>query len=247
MFATAHYTHPEYESAGLMHDFESFFLTCQQTKLLPLREVVMACYIIHQKFRIFDRGDVGYMTPLDLGRGITDLFGWRPTRYESEKLLASVDHNEDGKIDYLEFAHMIHGVTTDGQIMAPNPALKKIREAMDELTVWFKLFDIDDDDAIPELLISKVEFSKLVRSMGMVYTDRYLEEVFASIDSDGGGTLDYVEFSDMITGADEATRVAKEMIQALTPLNPVPPPGPTATPTTPFGMDATLALPSPDA
>jgi len=49
--------------------------------------------------------------------------------------------------------------------------------------------------------------------MGTVYTDEYLDQVFSSIDADGGGTLDYVEFSDMITGADERTRVSKEMIQ----------------------------------
>jgi len=115
-----------------------------ETKLPCLRSFVTKSRKYREMFTVFDRDNTGFMnaeelgstltklpirsvltpirtisTPfLTLGSTITKLFGWRPTRYESEKLLATVDQDGGGVIDFGEFVNMLH--------FAQSPALAKV-------------------------------------------------------------------------------------------------------------------------
>ena len=42
-------------------------------------------------FKVFDRDHDGMITAGEFGREMAALFGWRPTVFESERLLSSVD------------------------------------------------------------------------------------------------------------------------------------------------------------
>ena len=50
--------------------------------------------------------------------------------------------------------------------------------------------------------ISIAEYSKVLCSIGHEHTKEDLEELFKQIDEDGGGSLDYAEFADVLKGKD---------------------------------------------
>lgn len=96
----------------------SFTTMVFETKLPCLRSFVTRSRKYREMFTVFDRDNTGFMNAEELGTTITKLFGWRPTRYESEKLLATVDQDGGGVIDFVEFVNMLH--------YAQSPALAKV-------------------------------------------------------------------------------------------------------------------------
>jgi len=70
-----------------MSQAEFFELMCRD-EVLPLRRLVMRMRIYFDLFQLFDRDQSGKISHFEIGRTITDLFGWRPTKYECEKIIA---------------------------------------------------------------------------------------------------------------------------------------------------------------
>ena len=117
--------------------------------------------------------------------------GYEPSDDELKKMLAEVDADGSGEIDFDEFIVLVKKVA------------KKKEEEID---------DSDDDDAISDDQRAKLkaafdsfdadnsgsmdtsELSVLMRRMGYEPSDDELKKVLAEVDADGSGEIDFDEF-----------------------------------------------------
>lgn len=122
------------------------------SSLLSLHKFVLVVRTYKDMFGVFDRDGNGVMSARELGKGLTKLFRWRPTQYESEKILSTVDDDNSGEICFAEFVRMLN--------CTRHPALDRMRSELDELHQIFKCFDIDSTETTPDFIVTiKVRMS----------------------------------------------------------------------------------------
>lgn len=107
-------------------------------------------------FSLFDEDGEGEISADELGVAITKLFGWRPTRYESEKLVKSVDSDGSGIIEFDEFVLMMMGTKSAD--------LAKIKDEIEAVYGMFMMFDLDPDGALACFQFGFNEFCKVRRN-----------------------------------------------------------------------------------
>ena len=114
--------------------------------------------------------------------------------------MLSVDPDGDGMLNLLEFVYLLN-------MDLKSPAMERIKASLQEIHLVFSLFDIDAETAMPDFHITPVEWAKVMRCMGHPHSDEELNEMFAEIDIDGGGTMAFAEFADMYTGPENRVQL----------------------------------------
>ena len=102
--------------------------------------------------------------------------GFEPKREEIKKMIADVDKDGSGVIDYPEFLDMMT------QKMAE-------RDPREEMLKAFRLFDDDETGKI-----SFRNLKRVAKELGENMTDEELQEMIDEADRDGDGPLDAKEF-----------------------------------------------------
>ena len=109
------------------HNFNSFTRAVVTYRLEHMRWLILRVRTLRDIFSLFDRAGAGTIAADDLARTLTQQLGWRPTRYESERLLATVDEDGDNCITFVEFVTMYTGKAI--------PVLGRIKAELSELMV----------------------------------------------------------------------------------------------------------------
>ena len=150
--------------------------------------------------QLFDRDRSGKISHIEIGKTITDLFGWRPTKYECEKIVAIGEGyaggEKEGQIEFREFCAMLTMAHGKGSLYEQ---IERMKQQLLYLHNVFLAFDVDSDYDVV-FNITAVEFAKVMRCTGISYTDEQLSDIFKAVDVDGSGTLGFMEFADMLTG-----------------------------------------------
>ena len=125
-------------------------------------------------FRMFDKTHEGRITP-DKLRVVLQAWGADPTEEELKDLINELDMNEDGTIDFNEFARMM---TNKCDI-----------QDEDEMKEAFMIFDINNDG-----YICRSELKQAMANLGEALDDGELEDMFTQADLDKDGKINYQEF-----------------------------------------------------
>ena len=107
--------------------------------------------------------------------------GHKPSEEELREMIAEVDQDGNGEIDFDEFCFMMK------RIVASDESLHDIKLA-------FKMFDADGSGSI-----SKEELRDALTQAGNKISEAEFNELFDETDADGSGEIDYGEFVTMLT------------------------------------------------
>ncbi|KAF2586198.1 hypothetical protein F2Q70_00033814 [Brassica cretica] len=100
--------------------------------------------------------------------------------YQINELMAEVDKNNSGTIDFEEFVHMM--TTKFGE-----------RDSKDELSKAFKIIDHDNNGKI-----SPHDIKQIAKELGENFTDNEIEEMIEEADRDKDGEVSLEEFMKMM-------------------------------------------------
>lgn len=132
-----------------------------------------------EAFNLFDSDGDGTITSKELGVVMRSL-GQTPTEAELKEMIAEVDANKDGTIDFKEFLGLMATQT-------------KERDSEEELREAFKVFDKDGNG-----FISAAELRHVMTSLGEKLTDEEVDAMMKEADTDGDGQVDIEEFTKMM-------------------------------------------------
>ncbi|VAI04159.1 unnamed protein product [Triticum turgidum subsp. durum] len=131
--------------------------------------------------------------------------GQRPSEEELREMIAEVDTDGNGVVDFSEFLTLLdrkmHGAGAE-----------------DELREAFHVFDQDKDG-----FISLDEFRHVMVKLGERLSDEELKEMLREADLDGDGQINYSEFARvMMDGHDGIKTIGAAALQEWTPGLPLP-------------------------
>ncbi|MBN3291523.1 CETN1 protein, partial [Polypterus senegalus] len=130
---------------------------------------------IREAFDLFDTDGSGYIDVKELKVAMRAL-GFEPKKEEIKKMIAEIDKESTGKIDFSDFL----GVMT--QKMAEKDSKEEILKA-------FRLFDDDETGKI-----SFRNLKRVAKELGENLTDEELQEMIDEADRDGDGEVNEQEF-----------------------------------------------------
>jgi len=133
---------------------------------------------LKRAFCIFDKDDSGKISHQEM-MGVLRLLGTNPTNGELEDIIRGIDLNQDGFIDFLEFAR-VWWVREQQNIEADFDI---------ELELAFKVFDTDGSG-----VITREELRDKLTTLGEKLTEEEVEELLAEADTDNSGTISFEEF-----------------------------------------------------
>jgi len=133
---------------------------------------------LKRAFCIFDKDDSGKISHEEM-MGVLRLLGTNPTNGELEEIIRGIDLNQDGFIDFLEFAR-VWWVREQQNIEADFDI---------ELELAFKVFDTDGSG-----VITREELRDKLTTLGEKLSDEEVEELLAEADTDNSGTISFEEF-----------------------------------------------------
>ncbi|OWF37200.1 calmodulin-A-like [Mizuhopecten yessoensis] len=108
--------------------------------------------------------------------------GFNPTDEEMEKIIANVDDNGNGSLEFPEFVKLME-------------TKRKTSNELDELTCAFKTFDRDGNG-----YLDPAELSVALRCLGEQLSEEEVKELIKAADQDGDGLIDFNEFITLMTG-----------------------------------------------
>ncbi len=145
------------------------------TKKLDIPEDKIAEY--KEAFDMFDKDGSGTISVNEIVK-IMKNFGYPIKKSEAQKMIADIDDNSDGEIDFEEFVTLMEKQTNT------------VEETDEELVLRaFKSFDKDNDGKI-----TNHEFKYLLTQMGNKFSDEEFNQLFNECDLDINGTLVYQDF-----------------------------------------------------
>jgi len=130
-------------------------------------------------FELFDRDRDGKITTKELGTVIRNL-GQNPTEVELAEMIAEVDLDGNGTIDFKEFLGLMVRKWSD-------------TDMNEELFEVFKVFDTNGDG-----YITTQELRYVITQLGEVVTNEEIDEMISEGDTDNDGKIDYDEFIRMM-------------------------------------------------
>ena len=102
--------------------------------------------------------------------------GFEPKKEEIKKLIADIDRDGSGQIDFAEFLDMMQHKMSE-------------RDGREEVLKAFRLFDDDETGKI-----SLKNLRRVAKEIGEVMTEEELQEMIEEADLDGDGEIDSEEF-----------------------------------------------------
>lgn len=129
---------------------------------------------------MFDKDGGGSISSSELAAVMRSL-GQNPTEEELKEMIADVDEDGNGEIDFEEFLQMMS---------------KKITtcDTEEEIRDAFRVFDKDGNG-----LISSHELRQIMMNLGEKLTDEEVDEMMREADLNGDGQIDYEEFRFLMT------------------------------------------------
>jgi calmodulin len=138
---------------------------------------------LREAFEIFDRDQDGYITIKELAEIMRNL-GNPPTEGEIQDMIAEVDIDGNGNINFQEYISLMARRMRDGDLE-------------EEMKQVFKLFDRDGNG-----LVGASELKSVMIGIGEKITDDEVEDMIREADKDGDGYISYQEFKDIIENRD---------------------------------------------
>lgn len=132
-----------------------------------------------EAFKLFDKDGDGKITTKELGTIMRSL-GQNPTEAHLREMIAEVDQDGSGTIDFDEFLALMASKMKDIDTE------QEVREA-------FAVFDKNNDGKI-----SADELRAVMLKLGERLTDEEIDEMIREADADGDGYIDYQEFSNLL-------------------------------------------------
>ena len=130
-----------------------------------------------EAFDMFDKDGGGTISASEIVK-IMKNFGYPIKKAEAQKMIAEIDDNGDGEIDFEEFVTLMEKQTN------------YVEETDEELVLRaFKSFDKDHDGKI-----TNYEFKYILTQMGNKFSDNELKELFEECNLDITGILNYQDF-----------------------------------------------------
>ena len=106
--------------------------------------------------------------------------GYNPTEAEIEEMVAMLDSNKNGKIDFDEFLGMVS-------------RKMKVGATDEEIKDTLRVFDKDCNG-----FISAAELRQALANFGQKLSEKEVDEIIKEVDFDGDGQIDYAEFVSMM-------------------------------------------------
>ena len=145
------------------------------TKKLAIPEDKIAEY--KEAFDMFDKDGSGTISVTEIVK-IMKNFGYPIKKSEAQQMIADIDDNGDGELDFEEFVTLMEKQTN------------YVEETDEELVLRaFKSFDNDHDGKI-----TNYEFKYILTQMGNKFTEDELNQLFQECNLDINGTLTYQDF-----------------------------------------------------
>jgi len=132
---------------------------------------------LFEAFRIFDKDNDGRITSDEL-EGIIQKFSDGSSKAEIKEMIAKIDTNNDGTIDFEEFVQLMASAKS-----SPD----------EEMMAAFKIFDEDGNGTI-----TIDELRKVMKKLGERVTEDQLKEMIKAADLNNDGLIDYGEFVKMM-------------------------------------------------
>lgn len=140
---------------------------------------------LQQLKSIFDRFDMdadGSLTHLELAALLRSL-GLKPTGDHVHSLLANIDANGNGAVEFDELAAAI----------MPDMGRQEVLASQEQLLHLFRAFDRDGNG-----YISAAELARAMAKMGQPLSFRELADMFREADVDGDGAISFAEFASVM-------------------------------------------------
>ena len=134
---------------------------------------------LKQAFALFDLDGNGYITNDELGTVLRKM-GQEPTDEEVEQMIAEIDEDGDGTIDFEEFCELMEKRMSDDNTEA-------------DIIEVFKVFDNDGSGNI-----SAAELKHILCNLEEPLTAGEVEWIVSEADIDGDGTISFDEFKKMM-------------------------------------------------
>ena len=145
------------------------------TKKLAIPEDKIAEY--KETFDMFDKDGSGTISVPEIVK-IMKNFGYPIKKSEAQQMIADIDDNGDGELDFEEFVTLMEKQTN------------YVEETDEELVLRaFKSFDNDHDGKI-----TNYEFKYILTQMGNKFSEDELNQLFDICKLDLNGTLTYQDF-----------------------------------------------------
>lgn len=135
-----------------------------------------------QAFSVFDEDGSGSITVDELF-AVVENMGSTLTREEVKKMMDEVDDDQSGEIEFPEFLQLM--CTEKLESLGVDLSSDKINE----YRLAFSLFDKDGGGSI-----TAEEMWEVLHSLGKPFTKEEVEAMFAEVDADGSGEIEFPEF-----------------------------------------------------
>merc|ERR1711970_116973 len=134
-------------------------------------------------FDLFDTKKQEFLSADDLGE-IMRAMGFRPTEEELKDLLAEIDEDGSGEIEFGEFYQLC------ATFLVEDPPLEEMKK---ELKDAFKLYDREGQG-----FITNDTLREIITELLAPLTDEEVEGILEELDEDGSGSMDFDEFCEMM-------------------------------------------------
>ncbi|OWF34955.1 neo-calmodulin-like [Mizuhopecten yessoensis] len=135
---------------------------------------------IKRTFELFDKDKNGKITESEL-TDVMRALGQNPTTQHVRSIIAEVDKDNDGEIDFEEFVSMMSKKWRD------------LEKEEDEIKKAFKVFDRNGDG-----MIEMRELKAVLTGLGERMTEEEFQDLMREADLDGNGVITYEEFSSVL-------------------------------------------------
>jgi len=136
---------------------------------------------LRRAFNRFDADQSGFISAHEMLQ-VLRLLGSNPSQAEFTNILKAIDRNNDGVVDFREFA----------QVWWKREQEHIEEDFQEELQLAFKIFDADDSGTI-----SAQELRDKLTTLGERMTDAEVDELLAECDADGSGSISFNELKEL--------------------------------------------------
>merc|ERR1711923_54979 len=139
-------------------------------------------------FDLFDSKKQDFLSADDLDE-ILRAMGFRPTMEELMDILAEIDEDGSGEIEFAEFCQLC------AKFLVEDPDIETMKRKLKDA---FRIYDKNGEG-----FITMDTLRGLISELLSPLTTEELDGIIAELDEDGSGTMDFDEFCEMMMSAPE--------------------------------------------